>query len=351
MASGGRGLPGAPPARGTLLLAAALAWIPACGPGGPASGTFVLEGATMGTSYRVTVPGAGTADEPRIGAAVRGELERVDSLMSTYRADSELSRFNRHGSTDPFPLSAETIEVLALARSVGDLTGGAFDVTVGPLVDAWGFGSQAAAAKPSEEELDLLRSATGWTRVALDESGRTAAKADPRIRCDLSGIAKGYAVDRIADSIAGLGFADHLVEIGGEVRAAGTGPGGGPWRLGIERPDETGQLVHRIMRISRGGVATSGDYRNFRVVDGERFSHVLDPRTGRPAAGKVASATVLGPSAARADAFATAMLVLGESEGLALAEREGLAVLLIVREGAAGLREASSSLFRARMRR
>ncbi len=298
----------------------------------------------MGTSYRISVPGAGPAHEPAIAAVVRDSLERVDALMSTYRADSELSRFNRHRSTDPFPLSEETIEVLRLSLAVSEATGGAFDATVAPLVEAWGFGPGEAGAPPSDEEVARLRKGMGWAKLALDGSRRTAAKAVPELQCDLSGIAKGHAVDVVADSLADLGFPNHLVEIGGEVRSGGTNLAGESWRLGIERPDGAGRMIQRILHVSGTGLATSGDYRNFRVVGGERFSHVLDPRTGRPAASQVASATVLDPSAARADGFATAMLVLGEQAGLALAAREGLSVLLIVRDEDGQLGERTHNL-------
>ncbi len=305
----------------------------------------------MGTSYRVTVPGTSSLDAQLIGATVQAELDLVDSRMSTYRPESELSRLNRHRSTAPFPLSPETLEVLQLARSISEATDGAFDVTVGPLVEAWGFGPSKVDSPPATEDLARLRSTTGWEKLALDSVGSSAVKSVPELQFDLSGIAKGYAVDRIADHLSRTGFTDHLVEVGGEVRVRGANPSGGPWRLGVERPDGTGRLVQRILPVRIGGLATSGDYRNFRLIDGERYSHVIDPRTGWPAASLVASATVLDPSAARADGLATAMLVLGETAGLLLAERENLAVLLIVRDGKDGLREVASSRFRARMKR
>ena len=304
----------------------------------------------MGTSYSVTVPGAGPSDEPPIGAAVRDELELVDGLMSTYRSDSELSRFNRHRSLEPFALSPETFEVLAAARQASQLTGGAFDATVGPLVDAWGFGPAGAAGRPSDEAVGRLLSHCGWAKLLLVPDNRTARKAEPQLQCDLSAIAKGYAVDRISAALSELGFRDHLVEIGGELVARGLNPEGQAWRVGIERPDASGRLVQRILRIRDVAVATSGDYRNFQGSGGERYSHVLDPRTGRPASSRVASATVLDASATRADAMATALMVLGEDAGAALAEREDLAVLMIVRDGESGLCESVSSRFRATMR-
>ncbi len=332
------------------LTGSALAFVLACGdPEQPQPTALKLEGPTMGTFYAVTVPGAGKRDEPAVNAAVRDELERVDALMSTYREDSELARFNRHESPDPFSLSEETFRVISVAQAVSESTAGAFDITVGPLVDAWGFGPSGATDPPSDAILDRLRRNTGWRKLTLNESERSASKQDPKLRCDLSAIAKGFAVDLVATALESLGFADFLVEVGGEIRAGGTNPESAPWRIGIERPDEFGRLAQRILHVSRTGVATSGDYRNFREVEGRQFAHVVDPRNGRPATSRVASATVLDPSAMRADALATAMLVLGEVEGLALAEREELAVYLIVRDGDGRFREVSSSSFRARM--
>ncbi len=333
------------------LPAIALAVGLCCTSGKQVRGPVVLDGVTMGTSYRVTVPGGCSATAEAIESVVLDELELVDSRMSTYRPESEISRLNRHRSTAPFPLSGETVEVLHLARSISETTGGAFDITVGPLVNAWGFGPRDIPGPPSREDVERLRITTGWRKLVLDGLSRSVVKLAPDLQCDLSGIAKGYAVDRIADSLSRVGCTDHLVEIGGEVRAMGSNPRGRPWRLGVERPDETGRLVQRILSLHESGVATSGDYRNFRRVDGERYSHVIDPRTGRPAASRVASATVLDPSAARADALATAMLVLGETDGLLLAEQENLPVLLIIRDGETRLREVPSSRFRARMKR
>ena len=332
------------------MLALALVVLGACATDQPPPREALkLEGLSMGTSYRVTVPGADAKSESEVDSHVRRELQRVDALMSTYRTDSELSRFNRHASTDPYRLSDDTFSVLALALATSEVTGGAFDITVGPLVDAWGFGPHGETDPPSDAALSELLNNTGWRKLALSEEHQSAIKETSELQCDLSAIAKGYAVDRVAAALEALGYDDYLVEVGGEVRAGGNSPSGKPWRLGVERPDASGRLVQRILHLSETGVATSGDYRNFRQVGGERFGHILDPRTGRPATSKVASATVLDPSAARADAFATAMLVLGEADGIAMAEEHDLSVLLVVRDGKGGLREVPSSRFRATM--
>ena len=302
----------------------------------------------MGTVYRVTVPRPLPVTDGDLLSAVAAQLEEVDALMSTYREDSELSALNRHDSIDAFPLSAETFAVLAEANEVSRATSGAFDITVGPLVDAWGFGPSATTEPSDPDLIARLMKTTGWQELTLDESTRTVRKSSPDVRCDLSAIAKGYAVDQIARAIEGLGCGDYMVDVGGEVRVAGLNADGEPWRIGIERPDAAGRVVHRILQLKDTGVATSGDYRNFRVEDGRRLSHVLDPRIGRPVETGVASATVLHDSAMRADAFATALLVLGERDGIAVAEQEGLAVLLLLRDGQGGFREATSKHFRGR---
>ena len=329
-------------------LGVVLATMCACPSREPSPQALELSGATMGTTYRVTLPGA-RPDDGAIGAAVRQALERVDALMSTYRADSEVSRLNRHKSSEPLSISAETHAVLSAAQAVSSATGGAFDVTVGPLVDAWGFGPPETSEPPSAETVRGLMERTGWQKLILDTQGPAVRKTVPQLRIDLSAIAKGYAVDLVAEALERLGYRNYLVEVGGEVRAAGRRDAGRPWRIGVERPDSTGRSVHRILQLSDTAVATSGSYRNFREAGGQRFGHVLDPRTGRPAANRVVSATVLDPSAMRADALATALLVLGESEGMALAEREDLAVLLLVEGAGESLREFKSPKFRAKM--
>lgn len=302
----------------------------------------------MGTSYSVTVPTA-TQGQDAIGAAVRQALDRVDTLMSTYRADSEVSRFNRHESVEPFPVSAETHAVLATAQELSATTGGAFDITVGPLVDVWGFGPREISEPPTEETVRRLLERTGWRKLVLDPQDQAVRKIVPQLRIDLSAVAKGYAVDLVADALERLGYRRYLVEVGGELRAAGSRADGTPWRVGVESPESSGRGVQRILQITDTAVATSGNYRNFREADGQRYGHVLDPRTGRPTTNQVLSATVLHPSAMHADALATALLVLGESEGTDLAEREELAVLLLVARDGEPPREVKSTEFHARM--
>lgn len=316
----------------------------------PQTAPLTLQGDAMGTRYRVSIADGGPRNGERLRAVVEDRLDRVDRAMSTYRGASELSRFNRRASTEPFRLSAETFAVFAAAQAVSEASAGAFDITVGPLVAAWGFGPALPAAPPSAETIAALRARSGWRNLVLDPARRSVRKKLPGIACDLSAIAKGRAVDLVSQALARLGCANHLVEIGGEVRALGRNGEGEPWRIGIETPDGKGRGVRRILPLSGAAVATSGDYRNFREIDGKRYAHVIDPRSGRPAAHRTASVTVIHPSAMWADAYATAILVLGETAGLAFAEREGLAALLLLRRPDGGFDELASPAFDATIR-
>lgn len=311
-----------------------------CAAPGDERRAFVFEGATMGTTYQVKVARGDLREERRreIHDAIRAELEGVDSAMSTYREDSELSRFNRYAEPAPFALSDATWEVFRAALEVSRLSGGALDVTVGPLVDAWGFGPGGASqggGPPfiSEQEAETLRARIGYEKLELLDEPKAVRKQRSDLYCDLSSVAKGYAVDRVAEALARLGESDVMVEVGGEVRAHGTNDRGGPWRIGIERPQLSRGAVQRIVPLDAMSLATSGDYRNYREVDGERFSHIMDPRTGRPIRHRLVSVSVAHPSCMMADAWATALLVLGEDAGPETAARLDLAALFLVREG------------------
>ncbi len=296
-----------------------------------------IEGRTMGTTYSVLVAAVLDAEDgARAVRAIEDELERTSALMSSWIEESELSRFNRLGSDAPFAASPETLEVFRIARAVSERSGGAFDVTVGPLVRAWGFGPGDASvplSAPGPGELARLRERVGWRNIEIGES--TLRKREPRLEADLSAVAKGWGVDRVSAALTGLGLTDHLVEIGGEIRARGSKPGGAPWRIAIERPDPGTRDALEIVELRDVAMATSGDYRNYYELDGERISHTIDPRTGRPVRHRLASVTVVHESAAWADAWATALDVLGPDAGPALARAEGLTALFVVRDGEA----------------
>jgi thiamine biosynthesis lipoprotein len=299
---------------------------------------FEFTGDTMGTRFRVKVAAREMprAEHEAIANAIDERLASVNAGMSTWDPKSELSRFNEHAESDPFPVSRDSLRVFQTAREVSELSGGAFDVTVAPLVRAWGFGARARVpGGPAPAELARLRAAVGWRGIHIDERAGTLAKEHPETVCDLSAIAKGYAVDRIAEDLERLGHRSYLVEVGGELRAGEPKPSAQPWRVAIEAPAKTAserREIHQTLRLAGIGMATSGDYRSFYLKDGKRLSHTIDPRTGRPVEHALASVTVLHSEAMYADAFATALNVLGPEEGFGLAQELGLAAHFIVRE-------------------
>jgi len=298
----------------------------------------------MGTRYSVKV--AAALDAParaRAAAAIEAQLALVDRLMSTWRDDSEIMRLNRHAAGDPFPVSPETATVLLTAERVSVLSAGAFDVTVAPLVDLWGFGARPRlAATPSGAQIEEARAAVGYRHLAFDPARLTVTRLRAGTTCDLSAIAPGYAADRVAAALDALGHRNLLVDIGGEIKVLGRRPGAKPWRVGVATARPTSMTdapastdLSAVVDLRDGlALATSGDYRNF-VSDeaGGRRPHVIDPRTGRPVSHGLASVTVVARTAAKADALATALLVLGPSDGQAVAEREQLAAHFIMRRG------------------
>ncbi|KIG13232.1 Thiamin biosynthesis lipoprotein ApbE [Enhygromyxa salina] len=313
----------------------------------------VLSGPTMGTRFNVVIAGDSLrldALEP-LQAQIDAELVAVNAEMSTYLADSELSRFNATDASEPIHASAHLLEVVGLAKQVNHQSGGAFDVTVGPLVDAWGFGPDPGTrTELNDAQIATLRERVGDAKLELDANAKTLRKTVDGLHVDLSAIAKGHGCDRVAARVDAAGYANYMIEVGGEVRVRGSNPEGDPWRVGIERPtaDAAGsRAVQAILRIRDAAVATSGDYRNYWERDGVRYSHTIDPRTGRPIAHRLASVTVVHPeSAALADAWATALNVLGPEQGLALAEQLGLAAYFLVRTDA-GFEVRTSSAYAA----
>jgi thiamine biosynthesis lipoprotein len=292
-----------------------------------------LQGAALGTTWSVKI--AGQLDEAA-GQRARNEVEAriaaVDAAMSTWRDDSELSRFNASRSTEPFAMSRATLDVFMAAREVSEASSGAFDVTVAPLVGAWGFGASGTPGEPPDPSaLEAMRQRVGYELLELDLAAGTLRKQRPDVSADLSALAKGFAVDEVARGLVALGHSAFLVEIGGELRARGTHRDGRDWRVAIEDPEAQGFSIHRVVVLRDQAMATSGDYRNFYERDGKRYSHTIDPRSGAPVRHALASVTVLHPEALRADAWATALSVLGPEEGYDLAERLELAAYLITR--------------------
>lgn len=298
-----------------------------------------LGGPIFGTSWSAkVVPGDRPTDEAQ--AAVEAALERVDAQMSTWRDDSELSRFNRHG-TEPFPASAGLRAVVAEAVRLHAASGGAFDVTVGPLVEAWGFGPSDTVAAPSPERLDEARARVDGDGLRVDEGD--LVKDTPTLTADLSAIAKGWAVDEATRALDALGLQRYLVEVGGEVRARGTNARGVPWRVGVETPDGGAQDVFETVSLDGVAMATSGNYRQLRTVDGRTVTHIIDPRRGQPVDHGLGSVSVIAPTCLEADGLATALYVLGAEEGRRLADQRGWAALFLTATPDGVKREASAA--------
>lgn len=331
----------APKGLALLLLMALLSLLAGCDTP-PEAHRF--QGPTFGTGYHVTVF-ADLSEERHsdLSAGIQAELERIDALMSTYREDSELSRLNRHPVGIPFFLSPHTAEVVREALRIARLSNGAFDITVGPVVNLWGFGPQGRPERVPDTE--ALAEALARVDVqALELEGGRLVKNKP-VYVDLSGIAKGYAADRVASYLKTQDIENYLVEIGGEIRTHGAKADGSPWRIAVEKPVPAGRSVQRIIDLGDAAVATSGDYRNYFEADGVRYSHTLDPRTGRPITNRVASVTVITARCVTADALATAFTVMGLDAGLDLAERENIAVYFIVRKADGSFEVRMSSAF------
>ena len=293
-----------------------------------------LSGATMGTSWHVTyLPLADGVEPEALQAELEALLVAVNDSMSTWQPDSEISRFNRSAPGAWVAISASFAEVVAEALAVGELTGGAYDVTVGPLVELWGFGpARPRIDVPSAAAIRERQQQVGQQFLELDlEQGRMRRLRD--VELDLSSIAKGYAVDVLAEALLAQQITDFLVEVGGEMRLSGSSPRGDAWRVAVERPQPGARSVALGIALTDAAVATSGDYRNYFEVDGRRYSHSIDPRTGRPVAHDLVSVTVIAADCMGADAWATALTVLGAEQALALAEDQGLAVYLLRRDG------------------
>jgi thiamine biosynthesis lipoprotein len=306
-----------------------------------------LDGKTMGTSYSVRyVTGDDTPSAAKIQAEIDKRLELVNDQMSTYRPGSELSRFNASRAVDkPFPVSAATTEVVLEALRINRVTDGALDVTVGPLVNLWGFGPEGRPDKvPSAAELERRRAWTGIDKLSVQ--GNALVKSIPELYVDLSSIAKGYGVDVIAQYLQSQQVKNYMVDIGGEVRTRGHNGEKKPWRIAIERPtagmEQKAQLVIQPGEMS---IATSGDYRNYFEQDGVRYSHTIDPVTGKPIHHHLVSVTVLSPTCMAADGLSTGLNVLGPERGMALANLMGIPVFMIVKT-AKGFEERYSEAFK-----
>ena len=307
----------------TLLLVAATVAVAA------GAREVVVEGRTMGTAFRVVAElAAGEPGDAALASGIEAVLEEVNAALSNWRADSEVSRFNTTPGLDWRAASPALLAVLREARAVHGLSGGAFDPTVAPLVRAWGFGPDGGIPADAATRAAAARQ-VGFGHIETRERPPALRRTVPGVTLDLSGIAKGHGVDAVARYLETAGIRRYLVDIGGEVRAGDPRRGRAAWRVSLEDPGAVGEVV---LALRGAAVATSGTYRNRRRTATGSVSHLLDPRSGEPVSHRLVSVSVVAADATRADALATALLVLGEDEALALALRERLAARLVVVE-------------------
>ncbi len=289
----------------------------------------------MGTYYRVVIAGVDAQresplNENLVKVGIEAQLESVNSSMSTYINESELSRFNQLPANTIFRMSEDLHRVVNAALQLSEQSGGAFDVTVNRLVRLWGFGSDGEISHiPDAELVEATLKSVGWEALVLD--GNDLLKLRSTIEVDLSAIAKGFAIDKVAEQLEAYGLQHWLIDIGGELKASGRN-GERAWQVAVEKPSQTGG-VELILPLRDKAIATSGDYRNVIRIDDRIFSHAINPKTGYPVAHKLASVSVLHESAMQADAIATTILILGEIDGERFARERGLSVFMIVRDG------------------
>ncbi|UUX49296.1 FAD:protein FMN transferase [Nisaea acidiphila] len=294
-----------------------------------------IRGETMGTTYTiVAVDKTGALKAEEVRSAVEKTLADVNATMSNWDPNSEISRFNAQQGTDPVAISDELALVMGVANEVHVQSLGRFDVTLGPLIELWGFGTRNSESPvPSDGEIAAARQIVGQSKVlSLTTDPPSLRKTVPEATVFLAAIAKGYGVDRVAATLREQGLGDYMVEIGGEVVASGKNPKGEIWSIGIERPDAAKRTVESIVRLPDMGMATSGDYRNYFEENGVRYSHIIDSESGRPITHLTASVTVIAENAMLADGWATALLALGKERGLQIANEIGLAAFFIVRD-------------------
>lgn len=311
----------------------------------------LLSGRTMGTFYHIKVITGYFADPDDLQKKIDTRLEEINQSMSTYRPESEISLFNKLSTDAPMRMSSDFYTVLKVAAKVYELSGGAWDGTLKPLVNLWGFGNARPVQQaPDQEQISQKLAHTGFDHIQLLENQRIR-KRNPQVSLDLASIAKGYGVDAITALIRRAGYRDFLVEIGGEVVASGVRKDGKPWVVGINRPapGAAANAVYRAFSLADGALATSGDYRNFFELDGVRYSHVIDPRSGYPVSNQVASVSVVAPNCTLADGLATALMVMGIEESLTLVNRlENVECLIIAYAPGGQLRDHASTGFPGR---
>jgi FAD:protein FMN transferase len=314
---------------------------------------LVVSGPAMGTSYSIQVVLRRKISSIRydtlreklsrdIGRIIDGIVER----MSVHSPASEICRFNQFQGNEWFPVSADTARVVSHALKISERSGGAFDITLGPLIAIWGFGAEKKnGIIPADSEIEEALHRVGFRSLQIRLSPPALKKEHPGIRCDLSAIAKGFAVDEVAEHLESIGYRRYLVEIGGEIRCRGKNHTSQAWTIGVEAPDSDGMEILRTVRLGKNAVATSGDTHIYFEKGGKRYAHTIDPATGRPLSHNLASVTVIHSSCMEADALATAILVLGPEKGYEFALESKRPALLVIRRKN-GLSEKMTSSFR-----
>ena len=305
-------------------------------PATPASTATVLDGKTMGTFWRVSVIGVDEAKAEALRAKVQAQLDADDRLLSTWKNDSALMRFNHAADTRPWPVSEAMADIVTLSLRIGAKTHGAMDITVGPLVNLWGFGpDKQPVATPDAQAIAAAKARTGLQHLqVINQSGRQFLQKDiPDLFVDLSTVGEGYAADHLARLMEQEGISRYLVSVGGALVSRGMNGEGKPWRVAIQKPTDRENAVQAIVDINGHGISTSGSYRNYYELDGKRISHVIDPQTGQPITHKLVSVTVIAPTALEADGWDTGLMVLGPEKAQQVVREQGLAVYMIVKEG------------------
>lgn len=295
----------------------------------------VLEGKTMGTFWRVSLAGIDPGREAALREKIQAQLDADDQLLSTWKNDSALMQFNRSTRTDPWPVSEAMSDIVTQALRIGDKTHGALDVTVGPLVNLWGFGpDKQPVTMPSEADIARAKTRVGLKHLSVHQtaSGPYLQKDIPELFVDLSTVGEGYAADHLARLMEQEGVSRYLVSVGGALVSRGTNPEGRAWRVAIQQPTDRENAVAAIVDINGHGISTAGSYRNYYQLDGKRLSHVIDPASGYPIQHTLVSATVIAPTSLEADGWDTGLMVLGPEKAKALALEQKLAVYLIVKE-------------------
>ncbi|CAH6661331.1 FAD:protein FMN transferase ApbE [Pseudocitrobacter vendiensis] len=296
----------------------------------------VLEGKTMGTFWRVSVVDIDKKRADELREKIQTQLDGDDQLLSTWKNDSALMRFNISSSTVPWPVTEAMADIVTESLRIGQKTRGAMDITVGPLVNLWGFGpDKQPVSTPTQEQIDTAKAKTGLQHLTvINTAGRQYLQKDlPELYVDLSTVGEGYAADHLARLMGMEGISRYLVSVGGALSSRGMNAEGRPWRVAIQKPTDKENAVQAIVDINGHGISTSGSYRNYYELDGQRISHVIDPQTGRPITHKLVSVTVIAPTALEADAWDTGLMVLGPEKAKEVVREQGLAVYMIMKEG------------------